>query len=163
MAYPLAFAALASLTSSQAYAETTWLPVPISPTLDNYRAFFLAGSQVPLWAGNTLARIAWYVLIPGAVAVVCGYIFSKLRFWGRDAVFMLLISSMMVPQIVFLVPTYVMLARWPLAGGNDLFGQGGHGLVNQWPSLLLSGLTNPYYIFLMRQAYFNVPTDFEEA
>jgi multiple sugar transport system permease protein len=161
MAYPLLFAALASLASAQSYAETTWLPIP--STLDNYRMFLLAGSQLPLWAGNTLARIAWYVLIPGAVAVVCGYIFSRLRFWGRDAIFMLLISSMMVPQIVFLVPTYVMLARWPLAGGNDLYGQGGHGLINQWPGLLLSGMTNPYYIFLMRQAYFNVPADFEEA
>jgi multiple sugar transport system permease protein len=69
----------------------------------------------------------------------------------------------MVPSIVYYVPSFIMMARWPLAGGNNILGQGGTGFVNQWPSLLILGLLNVYYIFLMRQTFYSIPRDFEEA
>ena len=55
------------------------------------------------------------------------------------------------------------MARFPLAGGNDILGQGGSGFINHWPALLLTGLVNAYYIFLMRQTFNSIPRDFEEA
>jgi multiple sugar transport system permease protein len=70
---------------------------------------------------------------------------------------------MMMPGVVYLIPTYIMLARFPLAGGNNLAGQGGHGFINEWPALLIPGLVNVYYIFLLRQTYLSIPRDFEEA
>jgi multiple sugar transport system permease protein len=70
---------------------------------------------------------------------------------------------MMMPGIVYMVPTFVMMARMPLAGGNDIFGQGGSGVVNQWPALLITGLVNVYYIFMFRQTFATIPIDFEEA
>ncbi len=69
----------------------------------------------------------------------------------------------MLPGIVFQVPTFVMMARWPLAGGNDIMGQGGYGLINQWPALLITGLVNVFYIFMFRQTFSTIPNDFEEA
>jgi len=57
----------------------------------------------------------------------------------------------------------VMMARMPLAGGNDIFGQGGSGFVNQWPALLITGLVNVYFIFMFRQTFATIPVDFEEA
>jgi multiple sugar transport system permease protein len=163
MAYPLIFGALASFATLEAYYRSIWLPIPIPFSPDNYLVIISTQSRALGWVFNTLIRIAWYILLPGLVAVLCGYVFARLRFKGRDAIFLLLLSSLMVPGIVYFVPTYVMLARWPLAGGNDLFGQGGFGFVNRWPALLLPGLVNAFYIFLLRQTYYTIPGDFEEA
>ncbi|MCL5999109.1 MAG: carbohydrate ABC transporter permease [Chloroflexi bacterium] len=115
------------------------------------------------WIANTLVRAAWYILIPGVLAVLIGYVLAKLRFKGREAVFLYLLSSLVLPSIVFNIATFVMMVRWPLAGGNDLFGQGGTGFLNEWPALLLPGLVNAYFIFLFRQSFVTIPADFEEA
>jgi multiple sugar transport system permease protein len=163
MAYPLAFGIAASFTTIKVYYQSTWFPIPDSLYLDNYLILFSSRARVLLWVSNTLIRIAWYVTLPGMAAVLCGYVFARLRFRGRDAVFLLLLSSLMVPGIVYHVPTYVMLARWPLAGGNNLYGQGGSGFVNEWPALLIPGIVNVYYIFLLRQTFYSIPRDFEEA
>jgi len=76
---------------------------------------------------------------------------------------MYLLGSMMLPGIVFQIPTYIMLARWPLAGGNNWLGQGGHGFINEWPALLIPGWVNVVSIFMLRQTYYTIPADFEEA
>lgn len=163
MAYPLIFGLAASFSTLESYAQSSWFPVPDSLNIENYVALFTAQSNIMLWVLNTVLRIAWYVVIPGIVAILCGYVFARLEFRGRDVAFVALLSSMMVPGIVYFVPTYVMLARWPMVGGNDLYGQGGHGFVNEWPALLIPGLVNVFYIFLMRQTFYSIPKDFEEA
>ena len=108
-------------------------------------------------------RIVWYIIITGTISVMAGYVFAKLRFRGSEAAFMYLLTSMMIPGIVYWIPTYIMLARFPGAGGNDMSGVGGHGLVDSWPALLLTGWVNVYYIFLLRQTFRSIPNDFEEA
>lgn len=163
MAYPLVFGLAASFSTLEAYTQSTWFPIPDSLYVENYLVLFRVQSKIPQWIFNTLLRIGWYILIPGVVAVLCGYVFARLKFWGRDTVFTLLLISMMVPGIVYFVPTYVMIARWPLAGGNDIFGQGGYGYINQWPAMLIPGIINVFYIFLLRQTFYSIPKDFEEA
>jgi len=163
MAYPLVFGAAASLNTQADFIRSPWFPTPLSPTLLNYRYLFFSADRFPIWIFNTLVRIVWFVILPATVAVLCGYVFGRLRFRGREAAFMFLLGSMLVPGIVYQVPLFVMLARWPLAGGNDLFGQGGSGFINRWPALLLPGIVNVYYIFLLRQTFTTIPADYEEA
>jgi multiple sugar transport system permease protein len=163
MAYPLVFSFLASMSTPQTYLQATWLPLPNPVTFETYTDFFQIAPKAISWIGNTLIRIAWYIVIPATIAVLCGYVFAKLRFKGRDTIFMILLTSMMIPGIVYYISNYIMMARWPLAGGNNILGQGGSGFVNQWPSVLLVGLLNVYYIFLMRQTFYSIPRDFEEA
>ena len=115
------------------------------------------------WVANTVLRILWYILVPGTVAVLAGYVFARLQFAGREGVFLFLLSSMMIPGIIYLIPTFVMLARFPFAGGNNWLGQGGTGFINRWGALLIPGMVNVYYIFLLRQTFFSIPRDFEDA
>jgi len=164
MVYPLVFSLAASLTSQAEYVRSTWFPVP-RLYVDNYRRLFQPAllPYVANWVGVTLVRILWYIVWPTAVAVLCGYVFARLRFRGREVAFLVLLGSLLVPGIVFQVPLYVMIARWPLAGGNDILGQGGSGFINQLPSLLLPGIVNAYNIFLVRQTFYSIPTEYEEA
>lgn len=163
MAYPLLYAVMGSLCSIEDFIASPILPIPRTLYLENYTVMASASFPILLWVKNTLIRIVWYITIPGIVAIFGGYAFARLEFKGRDAVFTYLLSSMMLPGIVFWIPTYIMLARFPGAGGNNWMGQGGSGFVNQWPSLLIPGLVNVYYIFLLRQTFYSIPEDFEEA
>jgi multiple sugar transport system permease protein len=167
MGFPMLYAFLGSLCDLADFYANPWFPVPMKLYLVNYEMFFttkfLSATPLWTWAFNSLVRIVWYIAIPGTVAILAGYVFARLQFRGRDATFMYLLSSMMVPGIVFWIPTYIMMARFPGIGGNNWSGQGGHGFVNEWPSLLIPGLVNVYYIFMLRQTYYSIPLDFEEA
>lgn len=167
MAYPMVYAVLGSLNDMETFYRTPWFPFPTKLILENYAVLFTTtfNQQAPVWKWvfNTLIRIAWYILVPGTVAVLAGYVFARLKFWGRDAAFLYLLSSLMIPGIVFWIPTYVIMARFPGAGGNNWMGQGGHGFVNEFAGLMLPGLVNVFYIFMMRQTFYTIPGDFEEA
>jgi multiple sugar transport system permease protein len=167
MAYPMIYAVLGSLNEIETFYLHPWLPYPETLYLENYTVLFTQrfSELAPLWRWtlNTLIRIAWYILIPGTVAVLAGYVFARLKFWGRDTAFLYLLSSLMIPGIVFWIPTYVIMARFPGAGGNDWMGQGGTGFVNHFAGLLIPGLVNVFYIFMLRQTFYTIPADFEEA
>jgi multiple sugar transport system permease protein len=141
------------------------LPLPNSFYLGNYQRilFALQNGNLFQWMFNTFIRTAWYILVPATVAVLGGYIFTRLEWKGREAMFFVLLASMTVPPLVYVLPHYIMLARWPLAGGNGLFGTGGHGFIDAWPALLLPNLVNAYFIFLMRQTFQSIPREYEEA
>lgn len=139
--------------------------MPSGINMSNYQELFNP-RMVPIISKSfevTLLRIAWYILFTSVTSVLCGYIFSRLRFRGREFVFVYLLASLLVPAIVFQVPLYVMMARTPLVGGNDINGMGGSGFINEMPALLLGGLVSAYFIFLMRQSFLGIPPDYEEA
>ncbi len=167
MAYPMLYAIIATFSDLETFFRRPWLPIPDSLYLENYTVLFTANfmklAPVWRWVLNTLIRTAWYIIVPGTVAIFAGYVFARLKFWGRDAAFIYLLSSLMIPGIVFWIPTYVMMARFPGMGGNDWTGQGGHGLVNEFAGLMVPGLVNVFYIFMLRQTFYTIPADFEEA
>jgi multiple sugar transport system permease protein len=165
MVYPLVYSLAASLTSLAEFIRSTWIPVPLEWAFKNYREMFHP-KMVPLITqsiGVTLLRTTWYIAMTSVTSVLCGYVFARLRFKGKEIAFLVLLSSMLVPAIVFQVPIFVMLARWPLAGGNNILGAGGSGFINQMPALLLGGWVSAYSIFLLRQTFYGIPSDYEEA
>jgi multiple sugar transport system permease protein len=165
MMYPLIYGLVASFSTPAEYIRSTWMPFPGGLNLKNYADLFNP-RMMPLITrsvGITLFRTLWYIVFTAITSILCGYVFARLRFRGKEAAFLYLLCSMLVPGIVFQVPIYVMMARWPLVGGNNILGQGGSGFINQMPSLLLGGLVSAYFIFLMRQSFYSIPPDYEEA
>jgi len=69
----------------------------------------------------------------------------------------------MVPGIATLIPFYVLLFRFPLVGGNDILGFGGVGLIDSYAAFLLIGLVSPYNIFLIKQYFGSVSTEYKES
>ncbi len=97
------------------------------------------------------------------LGVLAAYAFARMRFRDRDLLFMLVLATMMIPGEVTLIPNFVTIRHFPLAGGNDLLGRGGSGLYDSYAAMLLPGLVGAFTIFLLRQAFMQVPNDLWEA
>ncbi|MFC5402142.1 carbohydrate ABC transporter permease [Cohnella soli] len=165
MFYPFLFQILASVGTQKDYYSTLIVPLPTEWHFERYTQAFRNPQMYKLFI-NTLLRAAWFISMTGLIAIVVGYVFSKLRFKGRNAVFLMLLTLMMIPSTVTLIPTYLLFARWPLAGGNNWLGQGGHGMIDSWGSLLVGGLfgyITLYCLFLMKQMLDSLPYEYEEA
>ncbi len=160
MVYPVLFMALGAFTTPSRFEQTLFLPIP--NTL-NSRLFQNVFDQIRTSYLLTLSRVTFYVIVNLAVGLVAGYIFSKLRFPGRNKVFLLFLSGMLVPSILLILPDFILMARFPLGGGNNILGQGGHGFINDWPALFAFGWVSPFAIFLLKQSYDMLPTEYEEA
>ncbi len=96
----------------------------------------------------------------GALA---GYAFAKLKFRGSKGLFRFLLTSLMVPSVVTLIPTFIILRSFPLMGGNNLLGQGGTGLLNSYWAIILPGAVGAFAVFLMRQFFIGLPSELGEA
>jgi multiple sugar transport system permease protein len=161
MIYPVLFMALGSFTTNNQFLETTILPIPNTLNIALFSRAFGAG----VWDSYifTLQRVAFYLTVNLLVGLIGGYIFSKLRFPGKNKVFLLFLSGMVMPGILMLVPMYLMMAWFPLAGGNNIIGQGGHGFIGEWPVLFIYGWVPPFAIFLLKQSFDMLPTEYEDA
>jgi multiple sugar transport system permease protein len=80
---------------------------------------------------------------------LAGYAFARLRFFGRDVLFVVLLATLMVPFQVIMIPTFLIV--------HDL------GLVNSLGALILPNLVTPFGIFLLRQFFRTLPIELEEA
>lgn len=83
-------------------------------------------------------------------STLAAYAFARMEFPGRDQIFWLYLTTLMVPQIVTLIPLFILLRTF--------------SLVNTWPGLVLPFvLGTPFGIFLMRQFFRSIPLDLENA
>lgn len=77
--------------------------------------------------------------------------------------FSLLLSSMMIPGVITMIPQFLVLKSFPLVGGNNIFGQGGQGLINHYAAIILPGAVGAYAVFFMKQFFESLPDDLAEA
>ncbi|WP_235550606.1 carbohydrate ABC transporter permease [Paenibacillus sp. Soil750] len=94
---------------------------------------------------------------------MAGYAFARLRFPGRDVLFFSVLIGIMVPSQVTMIPTFLMMKTFPLAGGNDLFGAGGIGFINSYTGLIFPFVAGSFGIFLCRQFFLTFPRALDEA
>lgn len=161
MIYPVLYMALGSFTTNEQFIKATILPIPNTFNVDLFRRALNAGISRAYTV--TLIRVAFYMVITLIVGLTGGYIFSKMHFPGKNKVFLLFLSGMVMPGILMLVPMYLMAAWFPLAGGNNILGQGGHGFIGEWPVLFIYGWVPVFAIFLLKQSFDMLPTEYEDA
>ena len=136
--------------------------VPDSPTVDNFVRVF---QDVPFarYFLNSLVLGVGGALTNVFFGGLGGYALAKLRFRGRAGVFALFLSSLMIPGIVTMIPTFLILRHFPLAGGNDLLGQGGLGLLNTYAAVIVPGAAGAFAVFFMKQFFETLPDELGEA
>ncbi|MDN3264602.1 carbohydrate ABC transporter permease [Streptomyces sp. CSDS2] len=153
------------MTSFKGPGEAGTLPYRFLPkafALSNYRAATDQLNLPVLFRNSVVATtvITASVLLTSSLA---GYALARLRFPGRDLVFRLVLATMMFPPFLFLIPRFLILVHWPLAGGNDLLGRGGAGLTVSIAALAVPFLVNGFGIFLTRQFMLSLPDEVLEA
>lgn len=136
--------------------------IPMSPTIDNYIQVF---TSVPFarYFVNTLIVAVGGVICNLILGSMAGYALAKLHFRGRHTVFLIYLASMMIPSIVTMIPTFLVLRHVPFAGGNDIFGNGGLGLINTYWAVILPGAAGAFAVFFMRQFFESIPDELGEA
>lgn len=152
------------LTSLKPDDEIFAMPIQWFPkhlTFEHYRKAF---STVPfaLFFWNSLVLAVSGVLANLFFGSLSGYAFAKLRFRLNKPVFRVLLAAMMIPGIVTMIPTVYVMRHIPFAGGNDLFGGGGNGLMNSFWGIILPGASGSFAVFFMRQFFLTLPTDMLE-
>jgi multiple sugar transport system permease protein len=129
-----------------------WIPWPM--TLDHYHEVLLSSSRTAR-IGRAFANSV--VIALGSVAIVvvtaamAAYPLARMRFPGRDAIFTVLLGSLMIPNAVVLVPQYVLVQQI--------------GWLSSYQGLIVpeAATTFAFGVFLLRQFFLTMPGDLEEA
>jgi multiple sugar transport system permease protein len=147
-AFPLLWMVSASV---MAPGETSRVPPPLlpaEPTLANYRQLF---SQLEMgrFLKNSLLVATAITLLSLLANSMAGYAFAKLRFRGRQRLFRALISALVIPAQVAMLPLFLILKSL--------------GLVNTYAGVVLPAAATIFGIFLVRQYALSIPDSLLEA
>jgi multiple sugar transport system permease protein len=146
---PYLMSVFAAFKPLSAILSQSPLRPPSPPTWSNFSTLF---SQYDFgrYLANTL--IVTVILTAGQVtfSMMGAYAFARMEFPGRDSLFWLYLMTLMVPNVVTLVPLYVMFAH-------------AHVLNTYWAIFLPYVLGVPYSVFLMRQYFMTIPKEVMEA
>lgn len=123
-----------------------WIPLP--PNLGAY-VEMLRRLPFPTYAFNTI-RVATLITIGQLITCsLAGYAFAKIRFPGRDQIFLVFLATMMIPAAVTMIPDFIIMSRLKL--------------VDTITGLILPFLGSAYGTFLMRQFFLGFPSELEDA
>jgi multiple sugar transport system permease protein len=112
---------------------------------------------------NSLIVAGVSVIINVFFCSLAGYAFARLDFKYKNVLFLCLLSTMMIPLQVTLIPSFLITKNFPLAGGNTLWGQGGTGFLNTYFGLMIPHIMSVFGVFIMRQFYLQFPRELSEA
>lgn len=119
-----------------------------TPVIFNYSEAFKKAPLLLYLLNGVIVTVSIF-LIQVIIALPCAYALAKLRFWGRDAVFTMVLFCLLIPVHAIALPIYIMLAKV--------------GLTNTYASLIIPWTISVFGIFLMRQFFMTVPDDLIDA
>ncbi len=138
-------------TALAAPAELADLPVPLWPQDAVWENFVEPWRQYPFgrWLGNSVLVAVVSVALTVALNLAAGYAFATLRFPGRDVLFLLVVSTLMVPIQVIMVPQFQVVVD--------------AGLVDSPWGVVLPRLAEAFGLFLARQFFLGIPDELLDA
>ena len=146
------------LVTSLKYAENIirmppeWIPWP--PTLAHYREVLFSSSRTARIGRaflNSVVVSLGSVMVVVITSAMAAYPLARMQFRGRNAIFALLVGSLMVPNAVILVPQYVLTQRL--------------GWLSTYQGLIVpeAAMTFAFGVFLLRQFFLTIPRELEDA
>jgi multiple sugar transport system permease protein len=122
--------------------------IPAHPTLDNFLYVFTQVNFLRyLW--NTFFVSATVTVVALFFHSMAGYALARLRFPGRDAIFLAMFATFLISQPVIIVPLFILVRSL--------------GMLDSYAGLIIPSIFNAFGIFLLRQFYLGVPRELEEA
>ena len=153
MFVPFAWMVITSFKTQPDSVQMTWIPNPVSLAGWERALTELNPNIIKLFLNSAIVAGA-VTLSNVALGAMAGYAFARLRFPGREALFILVLATMMIPDQLRMVPIYQLLLAVGLVaeGGAAQFG----GVI------LVMGI-QAVSVFLLRQYFLSLPRDLEEA
>ncbi|MFH8791291.1 carbohydrate ABC transporter permease [Streptomyces sp. NPDC017941] len=139
------------LTAVKSLAEVSRVPPTFLPDDWNWSSFDEVFTALPFREMLTNSVLATAGRTAGQLVFcsLAAYAFARLRFRGRDVLFGLFLSVLMVPSSLLVLPQYDIIQQF--------------GLLNSTPALFLPGMFSAFGTFLLRQAFLALPRELEEA
>jgi multiple sugar transport system permease protein len=162
MIFPFIWLLVSSFKPNDELFSSTFSLIPHHFTFDNYKNAF-EQTPWPRYFFNSFFTSILATLGQLVFAALAGYAFGRLRFPLRNALFIFLMTGLMVPVEITLIPVFTMMKHFPLVNGNNIFGNGGSGLVDTYGGLIIPNLVSIFGVFLMRQFFSTLPKSLEES
>jgi len=122
--------------------------IPSEPTLENFK-YVLTGVPFIRYMANSFFVSASVTIIALFFHTMAGYALARLRFPGREIIFLAIFSTFLVSLPVIIVPLFVIVRAM--------------GMLNAYAGLIVPSIFNAFGIFLLRQYYVSLPREIEEA
>jgi multiple sugar transport system permease protein len=151
MFIPFAWSVITSFKTQADAVNLTIIPQPITTEGWNYLFERLNPSLFRLFANSFGIALA-ITLSNLVLASLAGYAFARLRFPGREILFLVVLATLMIPDQLRLVPVYLIFDAFGLTRGPG-----------QYLAVILVMAVMGTNIFLMRQYFLSIPRDIEEA
>ncbi|KAB2341600.1 carbohydrate ABC transporter permease [Actinomadura rudentiformis] len=146
---PFFWLLLAALKTRGEWVAVPTKILPAEPQWSNFTHAF-TDINFPAYAMNSLFLATTYAVLITLSSAVVGFGFARLQAPGKRVMFLVLLSTMMLPQVLTILPTYVLFSRI--------------GLVNTyWPWVLWGLAASPFLVFLFRQFFAAIPRELEDA
>ena len=123
-----------------------WIPKTL--TLENYRDV-LDKFRLVAWGVNSIVVAAGATILGLVISIPAAYAFAKMRFRGQHWIFLLILSTILVPVHITIVPLFLGLAKLKLT--------------DTYFSLIMPTVANGFGVFLLRQFFQGIPRELEEA
>ncbi len=137
----------ATSTGAETFVNLKWVPDQV--TLEQYGQLLVRTPNYLLMFWHSVGLVLPIIAGQTAVAAMAAYALSKLRFRGRDAVFLVYLLSMLMPFQVTLVPNYLMADKL--------------GLLHHSGAVILPGIFAAFGVFMLRQFMLHIPYAYIEA
>ena len=147
---PLVWMVSASLQTPAQIAQKDFIWLPENPLWEHYKEVW-SDSDAPMSRAylNSAFITITSIVVSLTFASLAAYAFAKINFKGRDFIFMLFLSTMMIPTEVTIIPRFMIFHKIKL--------------YNNLMSVILPHWFAPSAIFMLRQFYMGLPTDLMEA
>jgi len=144
--YWMIVTAFKSRSEVMVFPPTWW---PQQPTLRSWEDLTRLRGGFHIFFANSLFVSSCTTLLVLLTSAMAGYVFAKFEFRGRELLFILVLSLLMIPFNVYIIPLYKLMA--------DL------SWTNSYWALIIPGIYSPVGIFLMRQFMHSIPNDLVDA
>ena len=144
------------LSSFKTLEEIAAYPPTLVPRVWQWQNYVEAWVQQPFgrWTLNSVVVAFWSVIGLTASSAVTAYAFARFRFPGRDALFLVLMGTLILPREVTLIPLFILFKN--LGWLNTL-------LPLTVPNFLAFGSNGAFLVFLLRQSFLTIPREYDEA
>lgn len=151
MFVPFAWTVITSFKTLPDSTRLTLIPEPFTTAAWQFTLTNLRPSIVTMFANSFV--IAGIVTLSNlAFGSLAGYAFARLRFPGREFLFLVVLATLMIPDQLRLVPVYVLFSQLRLTTG-----------LGEYVAVILISAVSATTIFLLRQYFLTIPRDLEEA